>query len=61
MNLGNIFFIGKTLKELRFPKRWKYNFDLCSWYSEDYILTDLKGKFTGYLYLTDELIYKLNK
>jgi len=47
-------------KELKFPKRWKYNFDLRSWYSEDYVYRKLGTReFAGYIYMPDEFLVKL--
>jgi hypothetical protein len=60
--LSEFFLGGKSLEDLNFPENWKYNSVLCVWYSEQYVLRDVKtGKKKDYLYLTDELLFKLGK
>lgn len=54
---------GKTFKEIEFPEKWTYDFDMCRWYSDDYTvelerynennrIIPIKEK--KYIYLTDK-------
>ena len=69
-NLNDIFYY------IEFPEKWKYDFDMRRWYSEDYTYTeegasfvlDTKGNYIKtlvpktkkYIYLTDKKLNEIN-
>jgi len=55
------FFANKTLQGIGYPKDWKYNPTLCASYSEKYKLTDMQSGEKTYLYLSDFILYYLER
>jgi hypothetical protein len=63
MILSSIFLAGKTLKELNFPKNWEYDYLMFRWKNKKEYITIAKGggrKTKIFLYITDEMLSKLN-